>query len=327
MLAAVLGGVAILTKYLVGRDQGAVEALHAKLGPPERVTKFERGFDQWRSNGMETEDMYSETTSCRMRPVLNRLNLPKHFKPFNSWIWLFPTCILILILIGCDTDPTLTPPIRHTVEITGLNLANQTIEAGGTTTITATFDYSGDEANLMFRWQASSGQIIGESSSVTYVASTTPGTHTITLQLTDGFAMAEHAITVEVFAQQSLLIDADTYWAGQGDTLTLKYQVNVTEILHQPVILQYEIVQHEARTGAFLNVGVGGILLVEEEAIGEVDPPEKIAITGEIDVSRIITEQQRYEVTLTLTVINAIERGWLLKKAALIGAEGSAARL
>ena len=179
----------------------------------------------------------------------------------------------------------------------------------------------------MFRWQASSGQIIGESSSVTYVASTTPGTHTITLQLTDGFAMAEHAITVEVFAQQSLLIDADTYWAGQGEKLILKYQVNVTEILHQPVTLQYDIVQDEARTGAFLNVDVGGILLVEEEAIGEVDPPEKIAITGEIDVSRIITEQQRYEVTLTLTVINAIERGWLLKKAALIGVEGAAIRL
>ena len=48
VLAAVLGGVAILTKYLVGRDRAAVEALHAKLGPPERVVKFERGFDQWR---------------------------------------------------------------------------------------------------------------------------------------------------------------------------------------------------------------------------------------------------------------------------------------
>ena len=48
VLAAILGGVAILTKYLVGRDQGTIESLHTKLGPPERVTKFERGFDQWR---------------------------------------------------------------------------------------------------------------------------------------------------------------------------------------------------------------------------------------------------------------------------------------
>ena len=48
VLVAVLGGVAILTKYLVGRDQRAIERLHAKLGPPERVVKFERGFNQWR---------------------------------------------------------------------------------------------------------------------------------------------------------------------------------------------------------------------------------------------------------------------------------------
>ncbi len=48
VLVAILGGVAILTKYLVKRDQQTVEALHAKLGPPERVIEFERGFDRWR---------------------------------------------------------------------------------------------------------------------------------------------------------------------------------------------------------------------------------------------------------------------------------------
>lgn len=47
-LVVILGGIAILTKYLVRRDQQAVEALHAKLGPPERVIEFERGFDRWR---------------------------------------------------------------------------------------------------------------------------------------------------------------------------------------------------------------------------------------------------------------------------------------
>ena len=276
---------------------------------------------------MEPKDIYSETTFCRKRLAQNLLRPLKRFKLFKNWIPLFPICILILILIGCDTDPTLTPPIRHTVEISGLNLTNQMLEAGGTTTITATFDYSGDEADLIFRWEASSGQIIGEGSSVTYVASDTAGTHTITLQLTDGFAMTEHAITVEVLAQQSLLIDADTYWVGQGETLVLKYQVNVTQILHQPVILQYEIVQDEAKTGAFLNVDVNGVLLVEEEAIGEVDPRERILITGKVDVSGIITGQGPYEVTLTLIVVNSGERGWLLQKAELIGAEGSAVQL
>ena len=276
---------------------------------------------------MEPKDIYSETTFCRKRIAQNRLRSLKRFKPSKNWMPLFPICILILILIGCDTDPTLTPPIRHTVEISGLNLTNQTLEAGGTTTIAATFDYSGDEADLIFRWEASSGQIIGEGSSVTYVASDTAGTHTITLQLTDGFAMTEHAITVEVLAQQSLLIDADTYWVGQGETLVLKYQVNVTQVLHQPVILQYEIVQDEARAGAFLNVDVNGVLLVEEEAIGEVDPRERILITGKVDVSGIITGQGPYEVTLTLIVVNSGERGWLLQKAELIGAEGSAVQL
>lgn len=47
-LVAILGGVAILTKYLVGRDGRAVEAFHTKLGPPMRVIEFERGFDRWR---------------------------------------------------------------------------------------------------------------------------------------------------------------------------------------------------------------------------------------------------------------------------------------
>lgn len=47
-LAVILGGVAILTKYLGERDQQAVEVLHAKLGQPERVVTFERGFDRWR---------------------------------------------------------------------------------------------------------------------------------------------------------------------------------------------------------------------------------------------------------------------------------------
>ena len=45
---AILGGVAILTKYLVRRDQQTVEAVHAKLGIPDRIIEFERGFDRWR---------------------------------------------------------------------------------------------------------------------------------------------------------------------------------------------------------------------------------------------------------------------------------------
>lgn len=232
-----------------------------------------------------------------------------------------------MILVGCSSDETLTSPIRYTVEISELNLTNQILNPGGTATVTAIFDYSGDGADLIFRWSASSGRIVGNASSVIYVASDMPGTHTITLELTDGFEVVERSITVEVIAPQSLLIDSDTYWAGEGETLTLKYQVNVTQILHQPVTLQYDIVQDEARAGAFLNVDANGVLLVEEEAIGEVDPAERIVIMGKVNMSGIITEPGTYEVTLILVVINAVEHGWLLQKAELIGAEGIAVRL
>lgn len=47
-LAAILSGIAILTKYLVDRDEQTVETLHAKLGKPDRIVDFERGFDLWR---------------------------------------------------------------------------------------------------------------------------------------------------------------------------------------------------------------------------------------------------------------------------------------
>lgn len=257
----------------------------------------------------------------------NRFRPPKRSKLLKSWISLLPVGIFILMLIGCDTDQTVAPPIRHTIGIGELNLTDPTLELGATTTITATFDYSGDEADLIFGWEASSGEIVGAGSSVTYVAPHAPGRHTITLQLTDGFAMAEHSVTVKVLVPQSLLIDSAVYWTGEGETLVLRYQVNVTQILHQPIILRYDIVQDEARTGAFLSIDANGVLLVEEEALGEVDPAEGISIIGEVDLSRIITGLGAYEITLTLVVVNPVERGWLLQKAALLGAEGSAVRL
>ena len=231
------------------------------------------------------------------------------------------------MLIGCSGDDTLTVPTRHTVELSKLNLTTQTLGPGDTTAVIAAFEYSGDEGDLIFRWEASGGQIVGNASSVTYIAPDATGVHTIRLQLTDGFAIAEQAVTVEVVALQSLLIDSDTYWAAQGETLVLKYQVSITHIIQQPVALRYDIVQDEAETGAFLSLEVDGILLVEEEAIGEVQPAGRIVIMRQVDVSRIITGPGRYEVTLTLAVVNPVERGWLLQTAELIGVEGSAVRL
>ena len=47
-LVAVLSGVAFLTRYLVNNDIRTIEELHARLGEPDRVVEFERGFDRWR---------------------------------------------------------------------------------------------------------------------------------------------------------------------------------------------------------------------------------------------------------------------------------------
>lgn len=47
-LIILLSGLAVLTKLLVDKDKKAGEALHARLGMPEQIIEFQRGFDHWR---------------------------------------------------------------------------------------------------------------------------------------------------------------------------------------------------------------------------------------------------------------------------------------
>lgn len=47
-LGGILSCIAYVTHTLVKRDKRAVEELHLRLGPPDRVVQFERGFDLWR---------------------------------------------------------------------------------------------------------------------------------------------------------------------------------------------------------------------------------------------------------------------------------------
>ena len=47
-LGGILSCLAYVTYTLVKRDKRAVEELHLRLGPPDRVVQFERGFDLWR---------------------------------------------------------------------------------------------------------------------------------------------------------------------------------------------------------------------------------------------------------------------------------------
>lgn len=90
--------------------------------------------------------------------------------------------------------------MQHTVEISELYLTDQIVDSGDTTTVVATFDYSGDEADLIFSWTADSGDIFGDGAVATYIAPDLPGTDIIRLELSDGFAIAEESVTVEVAA-------------------------------------------------------------------------------------------------------------------------------
>jgi hypothetical protein len=47
-LIILLAGIAVLTKLLVNSDKKEVEELHSRLGPPDRIMKFQKGFDNWR---------------------------------------------------------------------------------------------------------------------------------------------------------------------------------------------------------------------------------------------------------------------------------------
>lgn len=47
-LGGILSGLAYTTYALVTRDKRATEKLQLRLGPPDRVVQFERGFDRWR---------------------------------------------------------------------------------------------------------------------------------------------------------------------------------------------------------------------------------------------------------------------------------------
>ena len=49
-LVGMISGLAYLTHVLVKSDRRAMEQLEFRLGPPDRVVQFERGFDLWRIN-------------------------------------------------------------------------------------------------------------------------------------------------------------------------------------------------------------------------------------------------------------------------------------
>jgi hypothetical protein len=47
-LISLLTVMSVLTKLLVNSDKKEIEKLHSSLGPPDRITEFQQGFDNWR---------------------------------------------------------------------------------------------------------------------------------------------------------------------------------------------------------------------------------------------------------------------------------------
>ena len=47
-LVILLAGIAVVTELLVNLDRKDVEKLHEKLGPPDKIVEFQRGFDRIR---------------------------------------------------------------------------------------------------------------------------------------------------------------------------------------------------------------------------------------------------------------------------------------
>ena len=271
-----------------------------------------------------SDQKYNSISRMQQHPKIASIQRSLSF-PLNLFVC--TTLTLILMLVGCSDGETPIPSIPHTLEINGLNITADTLETGNTATVTASIDYSGEEASLTYTWKGTGGKIVGETASVTYLAPDAPGTYTITLQLTDGLVSAQQSIAVEVVGVPSLTIGSGTYWEGNSFTQSLKYQVDVTKILAPNVKLRYEIRQDKAQGGAFLTIHINNALLIDDVGIGAVQPIEHPVIQEELDLSKIVTTPGKYEITFTLVVVNVVAQGWELQNASLIGVEGTATRL
>ena len=121
---------------------------------------------------------------------------------------MLPLCIVLII--GCNGD-TLTKPRVEVLEIQALTIEPQSLEIENTASVSAAVNYSGSLNALGYTWTTTGGEIIVNTTSVTYVApnivNTTSvtyvapnkaGTYTIRLRVTDGTLSVTKEIAVEV---------------------------------------------------------------------------------------------------------------------------------
>ena len=112
VLGGILSGLAYGTYTLVKRDKRAVEELHLRLGPPDRVIQFERGFDLWRvdyygkQSYMFRNNLFIKT-AARTSPQSDFLmDGPSHRLPFHyRWVSDIPLWSLFQEVVEVNQKP------------------------------------------------------------------------------------------------------------------------------------------------------------------------------------------------------------------------------
>lgn len=244
-------------------------------------------------------------------------------KSINLRILLPIFCVLCVMCIvpACDTENLLN--LDSEMLDIDLESDSQTLNIGDTTTIKANVDYSANADVLVYEWNTNGGRIVGEGTSIVYIAPENTGTYTITLEVTDGKVTVRDEIRITVNIGHAIIASPNRYWQGNTFTQTLKYRLNVDEVFLDNIRLRYEILQETARTGAFLTISIDDTTIVRNRDIGEVQPDGPVLIADEVDVSSILQSSGVYELKLTLEIVNVMQDAWLLQKLTIIGVEGS----
>lgn len=242
---------------------------------------------------------------------INRLKLNFHI----------PIVLCIILILGCDTENFLNPD-TEILEV-DLKSDSQTLNIGDTTTITAIIDYSGDTFVLVYKWTTTGGRIIGNGTSVIYVAPESTGRYTISLEVSDATVKDTYDIQIDVNIGHAITASPNRYWVGNTFTQKLAFRLNVEEIFRENITLRYEILQDTTSAGAFLSIDINNTPVIQNRAIGTVQPAQELLIADDVDVSTIVSSTGSYEVTLTLEIVNMMEDSWLLRQLTFIGVEGT----
>lgn len=242
---------------------------------------------------------------------INRLKLILHIS----------IVLCIMVILGCDTENFLN--LDTEILEVDLQSDSRTLNIGDTTTITAIIDYSGDSSVLVYKWTTTGGRIIGNGTSVIFVAPESSGRYTISLEVSDATVTDTYDIQIDVNIGHAITASPNRYWGGNTFTQKLVFRLNVEEIFRENITLRYEILQDTARAGAFLSIHINNTPVIHNRAIGTVQPAQELLIADDVDVSTIVSSTGSYEVTLTLEIVNMMEDSWLLRKLTFIGVEGT----